>query len=232
MDARMASTFGGVRAVLAALLLHKHLRPCPRLGSELLSENRRLKLESLASVQMPNNRATTVLLNCKRDYFAWTLGMDGSELIILTGSTLGKSGFLSVPRCMSTLPLKCAPSAMEIRGALMSPVTEPEDLISRISLAVMFPTTLPMIVTFLALISALIFPLGPMTRLWSLSSIFPSTRPSIVRSSSPVNSPLMNTDFPMLMTSSLDGLGLGSNRDSIGFFSSNAVIGTSSFRGA
>src|SRR5262245_35697921 len=90
-NARMPATFGGVRAVLAALLLHKQLRACPRLGSELLSENRRLKLESLASVQMPNNRATTVLLNCKRDYFAWTLGMDGSELIILTGSTLGKS---------------------------------------------------------------------------------------------------------------------------------------------
>src|SRR5437899_6323278 len=58
----------------------------------------------------------------------------------------------------------------------------------------MSPMTFPEMIALFAWISALTFPLGPTQRLWSLSWIRPSTRPSMVRPSSTVNSPLMETD--------------------------------------
>ena len=64
-------------------------------------------------------------------------------------------------RFMSMLPLKLEPSARATRGALMSPCTEPDGLISTLSSAVMFPCTSPLICTDLAWTSALMCPLGP-----------------------------------------------------------------------
>ncbi len=51
---------------------------------------------------------------------------------------LGHLGDLGL-RCMSTLPRKCAPSAMATRGATMLPSTYPLSRMSTFSLAVMLP---------------------------------------------------------------------------------------------
>src|SRR5262245_45956259 len=95
------------------------------------------------------------------------------------------------------LPRKWAPSAMATRGAAMSPSTEPLSRMSTFSLAVTLPVTSPRMTTDLANTCALIFPFGPIVRTFWRSSILPSTWPSIVRSSLPLSSPLMTTDFPM-----------------------------------
>ena len=113
----------------------------------------------------------------------------------------GRGGGLAAgfaePRCMSTLPRKCAPSAIATRGEAMSPSTEPLSRMSTFSDAVTLPVTSPSTTTDFAKTSALILPLGPMVSTLSLSSILPSTWPSIVRSSLPLSSPLMMTDLPM-----------------------------------
>ncbi len=50
-------------------------------------------------------------------------------------------------RCMSTLPRKCAPSAIATRGETMSPSTEPLSRMSTLSLAVTLPVTSPSTMT-------------------------------------------------------------------------------------
>ena len=64
----------------------------------------------------------------------------------------------------STWPVTTAPSAMTSRGATMSPTTEPVARTSSCSLALTFPITAPLIVTFFATTSALIVALGPMVK--------------------------------------------------------------------
>src|SRR5262245_17612359 len=98
---------------------------------------------------------------------------------------------------MSIAPLNFAPSARTTRGETMSPRIVPEVATSTLSSAVMLPLTSPSTMTVFAWISAVIFPFVPIVRLWSLRLIFPSTFPSIVRSSFPVSSPLMWIDCPM-----------------------------------
>jgi hypothetical protein len=90
---------------------------------------------------------------------------------------------------------------MATRGETMSPSTEPPSRMSTFSVAVTLPFTSPSTMTAFANTCALILPFGPIVRTWSFSSIFPSTCPSIVRSSLPFNSPLMTTDFPIFTTS-------------------------------
>src|SRR5262249_4394135 len=64
-------------------------------------------------------------------------------------------------RCMSTLPRKCAPSAIATRGEMMSPSTDPLSRMSTLSLAVTFPVTSPSTITAFANTCALMRPLGP-----------------------------------------------------------------------
>jgi hypothetical protein len=98
---------------------------------------------------------------------------------------------------MSMLPRKWAPSAIATRGAAMSPSTDPLSRRSTFSDAVTLPVTSPRITTDLANTCALIRPLGPIVNTFWRSSIFPSTWPSMVRSSLPVSSPLITTDLPI-----------------------------------
>ena len=100
------------------------------------------------------------------------------------------------------LPRKCEPSAIATRGATMSPSTDPDSLMSTFSVAFKLPVTWPRTTIALALTCALMRPFEPTVRMWSRSSILPSTRPSIVRSSLPLSSPLMMIDLPMLAISS------------------------------
>ncbi len=66
------------------------------------------------------------------------------------------------PCCaMSTLPRKCAPSAIATRGEVMSPSTDPFSRMSTFSLALTLPMTSPRTTTDLANNSALILPFGP-----------------------------------------------------------------------
>ena len=97
----------------------------------------------------------------------------------------------------STWPVMTAPSAMTSRGATMSPTTEPVARRSSCSLALTFPVTAPLIVMFFATKSALIVALGRMVKLWSPSSIDPSTWPSIVKSSVLMTLPSTRTDLPI-----------------------------------
>src|SRR5918993_1567748 len=129
-------------------------------------------------------------------------------------SGLASAGLVSVrtdltppARCMSTLPRKCAPSAMATRGEMMSPSTDPLSRMSTFSLAFTFPVTSPSTMTAFANTSALMRPFGPTVSTWSRSSTRPSTYPSTVRSSLPFSSPLMTTDLPMLTTSRNAGRG-------------------------
>ena len=123
-------------------------------------------------------------------------------------------GLGSAPsRLMSTLPRKCAPSAMAIRGAVMSPSTAPFSRMLTMSTAVILPVTRPRMSTDLAnSSSALILPLGPTVNALSRKSILPSNCPSMVRFSLPLNSPLMTTDLPMLTTSLEAGLSVSDAR--------------------
>ena len=86
---------------------------------------------------------------------------------------------------------------MTSRGATMSPTTEPVARTSSCSLALTFPVTAPLIVMFLANKSALIVARGPMVKLWSPTSIDPSTWPSIVKSSVLMTLPSTQTDRPI-----------------------------------
>ena len=86
---------------------------------------------------------------------------------------------------------------MTSRGAAMSPTTEPVARTSSCSLALTFPVTGPLIVTFFATKSALIVALGPMVKLWSPSSIDPSTWRSTVKSSVLMTLPSTRTDLPI-----------------------------------
>ena len=97
----------------------------------------------------------------------------------------------------STWPVMTAPSAMTSRGATMSPTTEPVARTSSCSLALTCPVTAPLIVTFFATKSAVIVALGPTVKLWSPSSIDPSTWPSIVKSSVLMTLPSTRTDLPI-----------------------------------
>ena len=54
---------------------------------------------------------------------------------------------LAPARCMSTLPRKCAPSAIATRGETMSPSTDPLSRMSTLSLAVTLPVTSPSTIT-------------------------------------------------------------------------------------
>src|SRR6187200_988502 len=67
-------------------------------------------------------------------------------------------------RCISTLPRKCAPSAIATRGEMMSPSTDPPSRISTLSLAVTLPVTSPSTMTDFANTCALMRPLGPIVR--------------------------------------------------------------------
>ena len=64
----------------------------------------------------------------------------------------------SALRCMSTLPRKCAPSAIATRGETMSPSTDPLSRMSTLSLAVTLPVTSPSTMTAFANTCALISP--------------------------------------------------------------------------
>jgi hypothetical protein len=57
--------------------------------------------------------------------------------VILADSVFGKADLVLAPTraSVSRLPLNLAPSAIEIRGHLISPCTDPENLISTMSLA-------------------------------------------------------------------------------------------------
>jgi hypothetical protein len=75
--------------------------------------------------------------------------------------------------------------------------------------AVTLPVTSPCTTTAFAKTSALILPLGPIVRTLPFRSMRPSTWPSMVRSSLPLNSPLMTTDLP-IFTMSLPNWARGS----------------------
>ena len=158
--------------------------------------------------------------------------MDGSGVIILTGSTRGKSDFLSLVFCISTLPLKCAPSAIEILGGLNIPHDGSRglDLDNVAGVDVADDAADDRYVLGIDL--GIDLSVGPNDEvvIFELNLPFNTTFYGEVFITRQL--PFDENGFPMLMTSSLPGLGLGSNRHSIGFFSSNAFIGTSSFRGA
>src|SRR5581483_4216558 len=78
-------------------------------------------------------------------------------------------------RCMSTLPRKCAPSAIATRGEMMSPSTDPLSRMSTFSVAVTLPLTWPRTMTALANTCALILPLGPIVSTCSCRRMVPST---------------------------------------------------------
>src|SRR3984957_15264660 len=82
-----------------------------------------------------------------------------------------------VPR-MSTLPLRYAPSSMEMRCAEMSPVTTADFRNSTCSLAWTFPSSLPCPTTPLASTLALTWPCGPTVKLLPFKAMVPSTWPS------------------------------------------------------
>src|SRR5512145_176909 len=106
---------------------------------------------------------------------------------------------------MSTLPRKCAPSAMATRGETTSPSTDPLSRMSTFSAAFRLPRTWPKTTIALATTWAVIRALAPMVSTWSRSSILPSTSPSTVRSSLPLSSPLMTMLLPMWTSSGLMG---------------------------
>ena len=92
---------------MLAIVPCKHCCLWPHFGLWIvLAQQRLTPNETLDSAEIFNQSCYDSVAELQEDYFAWTLGMDGSELINLTGSTRGKSVFLSVLRCMSTLPLQ------------------------------------------------------------------------------------------------------------------------------
>ena len=97
---------------------------------------------------------------------------------------------------MSIWPRKEAPSAMPTRGATRSPSTVAVLPMLIVSVPVMLPLTLPITLTTWACTCAPTRAFGPIVSTpWS-SWIFPSTWPSMVRSSLALNSPLMTIDCP------------------------------------
>ena len=98
-------------------------------------------------------------------------------------------------RCMSMLPRKCAPSAIATAGRrCRRPPTRCRGC-PPISLALMLPVSSPQTTTAFAKTCALMRPFWPIVSVWSRSSILPSTCPSIVRSSLPSSSPLIDDGF-------------------------------------
>src|SRR5450755_4271142 len=94
---------------------------------------------------------------------------------------------------------------MATRAVEMSPVNDALFRRSTLSLAVMFPSTLPCTITLRASRFARTWPFGPIVKLWPRSEIEPSTEPSTYRSSLPDNSPFTTTDLPMVATSTARG---------------------------
>jgi len=110
------------------------------------------------------------------------------------------------------LPRKVAPSAIATRGAAISPSTEPSSRMLIRSEAAMLPVTSPITTMDFADTCALSFALEPIVSTCSLRSTFPSTRPSMVRSSFPLNSPLTTIDLPIVTTAGPDDVTLFSPR--------------------
>src|SRR5690242_14206821 len=88
---------------------------------------------------------------------------------------------------------------MLMRWVTTSPVNEPSERISRRSLAITLPWTLPMTTTSRALRLAATTPCLPTVTRVALPDklIVPSTRPSMKSDSDPLTSPLMTRDLPM-----------------------------------
>jgi len=80
---------------------------------------------------------------------------------------------------MSMPPLKKAPSSMEMRCAMTSPVSEPSLRMSTRSLAFKLPLTLPMTTISRATTLALTTPLRPTVTRLPARLMAPSTRPSM-----------------------------------------------------
>jgi len=99
---------------------------------------------------------------------------------------------------MSTPPRKRAPSSRTTRGAEMSPWTDAELRRMTCSSALRSPSTLPSTTTIRPAIPAFTFPSGPTVTECCFRSTEPSTRPWIRRSSSPVTSPRMEMEGPMV----------------------------------
>ena len=93
------------------------------------------------------------------------------------GRPAGWPAGLAPARCMSTLPRKCAPSAMATRGEVMSPSTEPLSRISTFSRRRHVADDLAQDDDRLGEHLGRILPLGPMVSMLSRSSIRPSTCP-------------------------------------------------------
>ncbi|EAU61854.1 putative receptor protein, partial [Stigmatella aurantiaca DW4/3-1] len=101
---------------------------------------------------------------------------------------------------MSTRPRKLAPSTMMTRGERMSPTMRPSRVSSTLSVALMLPTTTPLMMALRTATLAFTTPVvSTMRVLLSVSS--PSTRPRTVRSSSPVSLPLMRMEGPTTVLS-------------------------------
>src|SRR5947209_2024 len=83
------------------------------------------------------------------------------------------------PLRISMPPLKNAPSSIEIRAAITSPVSHPSLRISTRSLAVRLPRTLPSTTISRALMFAATTPLRPTVTRFPDKLMEPSTRPSI-----------------------------------------------------
>jgi hypothetical protein len=90
---------------------------------------------------------------------------------------------------MSIDPLKEAPSTKMTLGAMRSPTTRPASVMWMTSVAVMLPTTVPLTIAFWTFTSATTTPSGSTTRVL-VREMFPSTRPTTFRSSSPLKDPL------------------------------------------
>src|SRR5262245_14060509 len=81
---------------------------------------------------------------------------------VLVAAAAGLAAGCAPPlRCMSTLPRKCAPSAIATRGDTMSPSTDPLSRIATLSVAVTLPVTSPSTMTAFANTCALMRPFAP-----------------------------------------------------------------------
>src|SRR5208337_89074 len=135
---------------------------------------------------------------------------------------------------MSMVPLKKAPSSMEMRAVVMSPDKDALLRNSTRSLAWMSPSTRPCRITLRASTLARTRPLGPIVRLWPRSAIEPSTSPSTTKSSLPESSPLTTTDLPMVAISLLRAslrTGSEGRKDALGVVAGAGVVGLGWFVG-
>src|ERR1700758_1059630 len=105
----------------------------------------------------------------------------------------------------STLPFRYAPSSMAIRWVAISPITIADFFNSTRSVAWRLPSSFPCTMTPFASTLAFTCPFGPTVRLFPFSRMLPSTWPSRYKSSLPVSSPLITTDFPMCANSPVFG---------------------------